>query len=223
MKTGQLVGILIILVLILLGASFFLSGRVENNGSALPPEAMEGEQLEGGGEYVANVEESQIVWTGRKTFLDYEDRGTLMLKSGRLTIEDGVLVGGEMVVDMGTIRATSTGRGSGNERLAEHLKSADFFAVEEYPEATFSITSVSATGQQVVLTGDLTIKGITQEVTLPGSVFSVDGGLVLRVQSELDRTRWGIRYGSGSFFDDLGDNVIDDMFEIEVRVVANQA
>ena len=123
------------------------------------------------------------------------------------------LVGGEFVVDMTSIVVTDLEAGKGKEKLEGHLKSADFFGVESNPTSKLVFTSVKPMNDNsYTVTGDLTIKGITKPVTLVVSMFENKASATLKI----DRTKYDIKYGSGSFFDNLGDKAIYDDFDLVV-------
>jgi polyisoprenoid-binding protein YceI len=176
------------------------------------------------GEYTLSTEESVIGWTGRKPrVLGYEDTGTLKLKSGELKVSGGVITSGQFFIDMESLAVTTTGRDSATttygEQLRKHLRSSDFFDVEAYNNASFVITSI-ANG---VVTGDLTIKNKTNSISFPAKVTSVSPTRLETTASiTLDRAAWEIRYGSDSFFDNLGDNLIADEVAITLDLVAVQ-
>lgn len=174
--------------------------------------------------FVINTNQSMVNWEGKKTLLvDYVDRGTLKLKSGEIKVENGQFVSGEVIIDMNSLAASSTGKGDGESNLTKHLKSADFFNVETYPEAKFVAKSgVEQPNGSFMLTGDLTIKDKTNEVSIPAAITQVSSTSVsVAGKIELDRTLWDVRFGSGKFFEDLGDAVIDDKFTVEFVAVFN--
>lgn len=192
----------------------------ENTGDAMPGEATQVDtSLNGTKEF--NADMSTASWTGSKTLIkDYYDRGTLKVKSGNAVFTDGVLTGGEVIFDMTTIAAVSTGKGDGMDRLSGHLKSDDFFAVETYPEAKFVITSAAReSANTYLLTGDLTVKGKTAIVTFPADVITTNAMTTIAGTATIDRTVYDVRFGSTKFFQDLGDNVINDEFTLEFKVV----
>lgn len=164
-------------------------------------------------------EESTVKWVGRK--VTGEHYGTVVLKSGNLDIKEGKLNGGNFVVDMTSIVSEDlTGEYKG--KLEGHLKSDDFFGVEKYPEAKFIMTkAVKKGGNQYDVTGDLTIKGTTNAVTFPAEVVVTDKNAYATATITVDRSKYDVRYGSGSFFDNLGDKTIYDNFELQVKLVAN--
>lgn len=216
-----------IIVVVLVGLAVLLSSR----GTEEPVEAdIEGVEeqalLEGSGEYEIVPSESQVEWFGRKTLVaNWDHAGTVDVVSGNIFVDDGMVTGGEVVIDMTSIAVTRDGEGApaGGDRLSTHLKSDDFFSAETYPEATFVVTDVVSTGVSGMydVTGEMTIKGTTEEVTFPARIgMTNEGELSVKGSAELDRTLWDVRYGSGKFFSDLGDNLIDDTFTIMFDLVA---
>ena len=168
-----------------------------------------------------DIENSFVKWTASKVTGTHN--GRVMVKSGNLEYTDGTLTGGTVVMDMTSITVDDI-QGKGAERLAGHLRSPDFFGVEEYPTAEFRITNVVSRGKagEYRITGDMAIKGFTQEVKF-NTVLTEEGNSSVGVASiTLDRTDYDIRYGSGSFFENLGDRTIYDEFELEINLVANK-
>ncbi len=103
-----------------------------------------------------------------------------------------------------------------NRQLVDHLKSDDFFGVNNYPTATFKLTSAGKfNSDKAVVTGLLTIKGKTEKVSF---VVNRRGNVYLS-QLKVDRSKFGVRYGSKSFFNDLGDKAIDDTFTLDIKLV----
>ena len=157
------------------------------------------------------VSESKVIWKGYKVTGSHD--GNINLKSGHLEMKGKKLVGGEFVVDMTSIVVTDLEAGKGKEKLEGHLKSADFFGVESNPTSKLVFTSVKPMNDNsYTVTGDLTIKGITKPVTLVVSMFENKASATLKI----DRTKYDIKYGSGSFFDNLGDKAIYDDFDLVV-------
>jgi len=159
-----------------------------------------------------NVNESSVTWTGKKVTGSHT--GTIQLKSGHFKVEDEKLIGGEFVIDMTTINNNDlTGEYKG--KLEGHLKSNDFFGIEKYPTAKLIITSVAKKGDETYgVVANLTIKDETHPVT-----FDLHWKENLAsAKLSIDRTKFNVRYGSGSFFDDLGDKTIYDNFDLEVNL-----
>lgn len=157
-----------------------------------------------------NTEKSTVTWKAYKVTGSHT--GTVDLNSGALMFEDGALVGGEFSVNMTTLTATDL-EGDSRAKLVGHLKSDDFFSVEKHNTSTLVFTGIKATGKNAYeVTGDLTIKGITKPVTFDLSVYGSKATATLKV----DRAEYDVRYGSGSFFDNLGDKTIYDEFDLVV-------
>ncbi|MGP1992703.1 YceI family protein [Zobellia laminariae] len=156
------------------------------------------------------TETSTITWKAYKVTGSHT--GTVNLKSGTLAFDGDKLTGGEFVVDMTTLVATDL-EGESKGKLEGHLKSEDFFSTEKNTEATLVFTSVEAKGKNAYeVTGDLTIKGITKPVTFDVSVY----GSKATASVKVDRTAYDIKYGSGNFFENLGDKTIYDEFDLVV-------
>ena len=142
--------------------------------------------------------------------------GTIQLESGALEFDDnGVLTGGNFVINMNSIANTDMSGDSAN-KLIGHLKSGDFFGVEKFPTATFNIKNVVSRGTpgSYKIVGDLTIKGITKEIKFNAQLN--DGEATADIK--IDRSEFDIRYGSGSFFDNLGDKTIYDEFDLSINL-----
>ncbi len=165
-------------------------------------------------ELKADIDKTQITWLGKK--VTGQHNGTINLKSGSLNVESNTIVSGKFVIDMTSIRNTDLTDAESNAKLVGHLKSDDFFSVEKYPEATLVITEgAEFNNDQAHVKGDLTIKGITHPVE-----FDVKrSGNVYNATITVDRSKYNVRYGSKSFFNDLGDKVIYDNFELGVKLV----
>ncbi len=159
------------------------------------------------GTYELVVAESAVTWEASKKLVDTTHNGTVDVSSGRVVVEGGQIVGGTLTVDMVTITDLDLEAGM-KEKLEGHLKSTDFFDVATYPAATFTISSVEGS----VVTGIMTIKGIDREISFEATIESEGAEVGMEATLELDRTLWDVRYGSDTFFDELGDAVINDMF-----------
>jgi polyisoprenoid-binding protein YceI len=162
---------------------------------------------------------SKVHWTGKK--VTGEHTGYLSVGNGTVTVENDKVVGVQLSVDMNSIVCTDIKDEGTNKKFVGHLKSDDFFSVEKHPNVKFEITSMKpGTAGEYTVNGKLTIKGITNDVNFPAKV-SVNNGLVKAVgTAKLDRTKWDIRYGSGKFFQGLGDKMIYDEFEVTFDIAA---
>ena len=156
------------------------------------------------------TEESKVTWKAFKVTGSHT--GTVDLESGALVFEEGKLAGGEFIVDMTTL-INSDLEGEYKGKLEGHLKSDDFFAVTSHPTSKLVFTEVAATGKNSYkVTGDLTIKGITKPITFDVSIYGSKATATMKV----DRAQYDVRYGSGSFFENLGDKTIYDEFDLVV-------
>lgn len=157
-----------------------------------------------------DVEKSTVTWKAYKVTGSHT--GTVTLSSGALTFNDGTLNGGSFEVDMTSLVCTDL-EGEYKGKLEGHLKSDDFFSVANHPTASIVFTSVEATGKNSYeVMGDLTIKGTTKPITFDLSVYGSKATASLKV----DRAQYDVRYGSGSFFENLGDKTIYDEFDLVV-------
>lgn len=158
------------------------------------------------------TETSTISWKGYKVTGSHE--GTIDLKSGVLIFENGKLSGGEFLMDMTTINTTDL-EGDYKNKLDGHLKSDDFFGVENFPTASLVLTKVAPSGTNAYnVTGELTIKGITHPVNFSMLVYNQKATASLKI----DRTLYNVRYGSASFFDDLKNKAIDNEFDLTANL-----
>ncbi|MGJ8592792.1 MAG: YceI family protein [Aquaticitalea sp.] len=159
-----------------------------------------------------DVTNSKITWTGHKVTGQHD--GTLTLKEGTLQFNDNKLAGGSFVMDMTSLTVTDL-EGDSKGKLTGHLKSDDFFSVEKHPESTFVITKVEGKDGKYKVTGDLTIKGITNPATFD---MMVKDNNTATANLKVDRTKYDIKYGSASFFDGLKDKAIYDDFDLNVTL-----
>lgn len=156
---------------------------------------------------------SSITWVGKKVTGQHD--GTINLKEGTLTFNGKNIVGGNFTVDMTSMTTTDLKAGQGKEKLDGHLKSADFFGTEKFPTSTLIFKTVAAKSAGVfTVTADLTVKGITNPVTFDLATTANSATANVKI----NRTKYDIKYGSGSFFDNLGDKVIYDDFDLTVAL-----
>lgn len=172
--------------------------------------------------FQVNTEQSTVTWTAKKVTGSHY--GTVQISKGNLTVDGKKLTGGTVEVDLRTMVSTDLKGQQGHDRLIGHLKSDDFFSVEKHPMATFALTSVTPKGgNQVEVAGKLTIKGITQPVTFPATMTLNGNNLEAAGKVNIDRTKYDMKFRSGSFFENLGDKMIDDQFTLDLKIVANKS
>ncbi len=174
--------------------------------------------------YTVQPEKSNVTWNGKK--VTGEHTGTINLQGGELVVQENEIVNASISMDMTSIANTDLTDPQWNKKLVDHLKSDDFFSVDKFPEATFKSTgfekSTGNSSADYVVTGDLTIKGITHPVSFPVNVEVENGQFTASGTAVLDRTKWDVKYGSGSIFKGLGDKMIYDDFEITFDLVAQK-
>ena len=166
-----------------------------------------------------SAEKSEVTWKAYKVTGEHE--GYLKISEASLDYADGNLVGGAFSIDATTITVTDLSGGM-KEKLEGHLKSPDFFNVSEFPVAKFQITKVVSRGTagDYKVIGELTLKGITKELKFNAHVEEKDGKPVSATADfQIDRTDFNVKYGSGSFFDNLGDKTIYDEFDLSISLV----
>ncbi|WP_034041033.1 YceI family protein [Wocania ichthyoenteri] len=173
--------------------------------------------------YTANITESTIEWKGFKPTGTHT--GTINLENGVLNLTDGKINSGTFLIDMKSIEVTDIPKEDEyNGKLVGHLKNADFFDVEKYPSAAFEITGLSEAEGKTMLSGNLTLKETKNNVTFPVMVTNTDGAVTLTSETfTIDRSKWNVKYGSKSFFDDLGDKFINDDIELKITVKATKS
>ncbi|MHA6279794.1 YceI family protein [Salinimicrobium sp. CAU 1759] len=179
--------------------------------------------------YEIDTTESTIEWRGTKP--TGEHKGTIDIQEGTLMATTEEITSGRVVVDMNSITVTDEGMADKDKRsLENHLKGTvegketDFFNVRKYPNATFEITGVTEENGQKMLQGNLTLKEETKNIKFPVRTSLGNETVILTSEAfVIDRTDWGVNYGSKSVFDNLGDNFISDNMELKINVTARRA
>jgi polyisoprenoid-binding protein YceI len=166
--------------------------------------------------YKVDVNNSKITWKGYKPTGSHV--GTIKLQSGEIEMLGDKLKGGTFIANMSTIKDDD-----GSEKLEAHLKSEDFFEVEVYKTAQFEITKVHYHDGGIHVTGNLTMKDITKEITFGATIFADKEAVTFKSETiKVNRAKYNIKYKSQSFFDDLKDKFIDDEFDLQVSIVAKK-
>jgi len=162
-------------------------------------------------------EKSKLSWLGEK--VTGQHSGTVTLQSGWLNLAENKIVSGEFLIDMTSIKDDD-----GSERLLGHLKSEDFFGVEKNPVSKLVITESTPLDKGTgTVKGNLTIKGITNPIEFKVAMQKSDEGTWFYTNIVIDRSKYNIRYGSGSFFDNLGDKTIYDEFKLKVNLLVQKS
>lgn len=177
--------------------------------------------IQGQETFKISPEKSTIEWLGEKVTGAHS--GYINLQSAFFFFEDEKFVGGEFNIDMNSIKCTDIENRTYASKLEEHLKDPDFFNSSKYPTSNFKISNIIFDGTSYMITGNMTIKEITQEITFPAK-FENDGDIFhANATLKIDRTKHDIKYGSGSFFDDLGDRMIYDEFTLKIHLQGSKA
>lgn len=170
--------------------------------------------------YQVDNQQSKLTWKAKK--MTGEHTGTISVSQGTLELDNNALKGGTFTLDTRTITVTDITNPDMNKRLVGHLKNDDFFAVDKHPSANFVITSAVPKGNgNYDVTGKLTIKNITNNITFPAQVTIANGKATAKANITIDRTKFDIKFRSKNFFENLGDKTIYDDFELDVTLVAN--
>lgn len=170
--------------------------------------------------YNVDAASSKVEWLGKK--VTGQHNGTIGLQSGNVSFDGKKLVGGEFTIDMKTIKNVDLTDAGYNKKLTDHLNSDDFFSTAKHPTAKLVIKSVKETAGKAEVTADLTIKGKTLPVTFPADVKWAGEAVSATGVITIDRTAYDVKYGSGKFFQNLGDKMIDDNFTLTFTVNAKK-
>jgi len=175
--------------------------------------------------YKIDSKESSVSWKGSKK-MGSSHHGMILVKEGDVTFDKkGQLSAGQVVIDMGTISNEDLKDSPEyQKKLVGHLSSEDFFNVSKFPTATFKVTSVTPKAKnEAVVKGELTMIGKTNPIEFPVK-FTMDKGVATgEALVKIDRTKWGLKYGSGNFFKELAaDKIISDEFELNLKLVAKK-
>ncbi len=160
-----------------------------------------------------------------------EHHGTFNISEGQLFVSNGVSVtGGKLTMDLKSLKITDKDT-AGSTKLAGHLASADFFEVDKFPTATFEITDVQpynadSTKSALVLdgathtiSGNLTLRGVTKNVTFPAIIKVTDNVATAQANFNINRTDWGLVYGNDK---SLGDKFIRPEVNVSFSIAANK-
>jgi polyisoprenoid-binding protein YceI len=177
-------------------------------------------------DYKVDTTKSMVSWVGKKPTGSH--MGTISLSEGFVSVLDKNIQAGTFVIDMKSIVSTDA-EGRMKDNLEAHLKGTvegkegDFFNVNKYPNGAFSITKVEGEDGKVMVSGNLTLLDKTNNVTFPATVSFPGDSMFLKSEPFIiDRTQWGINYGSKNIFDDLGDKFINDEIELIVELHATE-
>jgi polyisoprenoid-binding protein YceI len=173
--------------------------------------------------YKIDVKQSSLEWFAQK--VTGKHNGTIMMSGGEITNNHGNFTG-TIEIDMATIEDKDMEPGKGKEKLEGHLKSADFFDAATYPKSKFVITSMvpvtksAVEGATHTVKGMLTIKDKTNEISFDAILKITETQATCTGSAVVDRSKFDVKFGSKSFFPDIGDKMIYDEFTLKFNVVA---
>lgn len=168
--------------------------------------------------YSVDSEQSTVQWFGEK-ITGKNHKGTVEVQDGELAVENGMISSGKFTINMGSIKEIESKMDEAMQtKLVGHLMHSDFFNVDTFPTAELAIASATATD----ITANLTIKGITKSITFPYTMSTEGDKLTANAEFTINRADWNVQYASGSFFENLGDDLIKDDIKYTVTLVANK-
>lgn len=214
-----------------------IGGMVACNNA--PEEAIEATDAKEVAEEVALAETfsvvtdgDEITWVGFKTYSDDSHTGTLQVEEGEFQTEGGNIVSGKFVINMASINNTDMPADSkGKGKLEGHLKGGDFFAVDEYPTATFALTSAElvaesdTTGATHILSGNLSMRDQEKNISFPAMV-NMDGDKIEIKTPEfvIDRTQWNVKYNSTESAEAVSkEYLIDNNIKLKISLLAKKS
>ena len=206
--------ILFSLILFFVGCD---SGKKSDNSSPtlnqLTPEA---------GTYSLLIDDSELSWIGTELSTKTHT-GTIDFTDGTIVVDSDNTISGNVKINMSTINVTDL-QGRSKEMLERHLRSSDFFEVESYSEAKFSFISKSfdKLSNQISFVGDLTIKDITNPISFNATLLETSPFLKAKAVLSFDRSKYNVRFRSGNFFENLGDKLILDVIDVNIRLVTKK-
>jgi len=169
--------------------------------------------------FKANTDKSLILWTGKK--ITGAHTGTIHLSAGNLEVENGKIVSGSFDIDTRSIVISDIKEPKTNAQFSGHLFSDDFFAVDKFPYANYTIMNTEPINENVwKIDGLLTIKGITHSLSFEANVNVKENIVSASGEITVDRTKYDMKYGSGNFFKSLGDNLIYNDFTLDLNLIA---
>ena len=206
--------ILFSIILFLVGCD---SGKKSDNSNPilnqLTPEA---------GTYSLLINDSELSWIGTELSTKTHT-GTIDFTDGTIVVDSDNTISGNVKINMSTINVTDL-QGRSKEMLERHLRSSDFFEVESYSEAKFSFISKSfdKLSNQISFVGDLTIKDITNPISFNATLLETSPFLKAKAVLSFDRSKYNVRFRSGNFFENLGDKLILDDIDVNIRLVTKK-
>tara|TARA_B110000444_G_C18817610_1_gene585959 strand:+ start:391 stop:1158 length:768 start_codon:yes stop_codon:yes gene_type:complete len=174
------------------------------------------------GNYTVQSRPSVVTWVAKKSVGDGHT-GIIPISNGKFTVKDGQISGGIITFDMTGFTVTDL-EGESKANFNAHLKSGDFLETEQFPTAVLILNNTIKDGRNLMVYGSLSMHGVSQQYKIPVVIKSFEKGsqnLTIYGEVSIDRTNHNIVYGSGSFFDNLGDKAINDDILIKFKLAAD--
>lgn len=173
--------------------------------------------------YKVDAEASSITWAGHKPTGSHH--GTINIENGVFTIHNDVIESGTFLIDMESIKVLDIPEDDESHgKLTGHLKSPDFFDVEQFPAASFEVTKLETVDGKSMLSGNLKMKDVSNNITIPVSIDQNGDSIAITSETfTIDRSKWNVKFGSKSFFDNLGDKFVNDGIELKIDVKATKS
>jgi polyisoprenoid-binding protein YceI len=176
------------------------------------------------GKYILDFNKSSIVWSAKKV-TGSGHTGTVRVSSGVINVKGSAGITGKVKIDMNAMVITDITDPGTNANFLNHLKGSDFFNTVTFPDAMFEVTSVQVAkgnnGTTHNVTGNMTIKGITKTLSFPAKITGGGNQVFVEGSVGVDRSLFDVKYGSTSFFDNLGDKAIENIFTLSVNLVGD--
>ncbi|MBJ7285942.1 MAG: YceI family protein [Akkermansiaceae bacterium] len=174
------------------------------------------------GRLAVDLSESRVEWIGRN--LLNKHWGTVAIKSGAIDCDAGKLTGGEFILDLTRLTCIDLAGTPVHDVLVNHLQDHDFFDVARFPEARLVITQAEVIGSEgaanIRITADLSLRGETHPIVFEAEAgVTADGKAAAQASFQIDRTQWGVIYGSGRFFKRLAGHLVNDLIEFQIKIV----
>jgi len=163
------------------------------------------------GTYSLSLNESLIGWKVDYSIGTKGHQGTLKLVSGNVVIKEGRIQGGNFVINMNSVHVTDMPPDDGGKDLEEHLRGTDFLSTGDHPKGFFTVLHAEKKDAKIIITGSLTLKGISNTITFPAVITETKTGIVVKSELTVNRTLWGINYQSGIIGAIKDEAIADDM------------
>lgn len=177
--------------------------------------------------FTVDSNDSKIRFTGHGVGKNHP--GRFKVTNGTVTVQDNRITGGSFDINIKSLDLEEEGD-MFDQKLRPHLLSGDFFDAEKFGTSKFEITSVEpyekngndtsiVEGANFLVSGNLTIRGETKNITFPARIEMDDNTLNGKANFDIDRTQWKMNYGNDKT---LGDKFISETVNIELDLEAQR-